>query len=105
MPILAAAAIVAFAFLGFDGVSTLSFDMGLRSGWGLLRHLIMPIVGFVSIAWLWTSLAPFTYVLGGAWLVVGVIIYLVRRTKQDGPLALQLDGVSTETMPAIPYQD
>lgn len=97
-------ALAAFAMVNLATIKVLFFDLGLRSGWALLRHLVMPLIGFVSIAWLWTSLAPFTYVLGGAWLVVGVIVYLVRRKRHGGPLALQLDGASTEAMPTLPYQ-
>ena len=97
-------ALVAFAMVNLATAKVLFFDLRLRSGWGLLRHLIMPIIGFVSVAWLWTSLAPFTFVLGTAWLIIGVIVYLVRRKRRGGPLALRLDGSSTEAMPTIPYQ-
>ncbi|QZY50908.1 APC family permease [Leucobacter tenebrionis] len=97
-------ALAAFAMVNLATIKVLFFDMRLRTGWGLLRHLIMPVVGFVSIAWLWTSLAPFTYVLGGVWLVIGAAIYIARRKRHGGPLALQLDGVSTEAMPTLPYQ-
>ncbi len=98
-------ALAAFAMVNLATIKVLFFDLKLRSGWGLLRHLIMPVIGFVSIAWLWTSLAPFTYVLGFTWLVVGVVIYLVRRGRHGGPLALQIDGAETETMPTLQYED
>ncbi|MBL3699593.1 APC family permease [Leucobacter luti] len=98
-------ALVAFAVVNLATIKVLFFDLRLRSGWGILRHLIMPVIGFASIAWLWTSLAPFTYVLGGVWLAIGVTVYLVRRRKSDGPLALQLDGAATEAMPTLQYQD
>lgn len=97
-------ALVAFAVVNLATIKVLFFDLRLRGGWGLLRHLIMPLIGFVSIAWLWTSLAPFTYALGGAWLAVGVTIYLVRRRRTGGPLALRIDGADTETMPTLQYQ-
>ncbi|MBN9159053.1 APC family permease [Microbacterium sp.] len=98
-------ALIAFAMVNLSTIKVLFFDMKLRRGWGLVRHLILPIVGFVSIAWLWTSLAPFTYALGCVWLAIGVVIYLVRRKRHGGPLALQLDDASTEAMPTLPYQD
>ncbi|WP_082305491.1 APC family permease [Leucobacter japonicus] len=98
-------ALVAFAMVNLATIKVLFFDMRLRSGWGVVRHLIMPVIGFVSIAWLWTSLAPFTYALGGAWLVIGVIVYIARRKRHGGPLALQLEGADTETMPTLPYRD
>ena len=98
-------ALVAFALVNLTTIKVLFVDLKLRRGWGLLRNLIMPLIGFASIVWLWTSLAPFTYVLGGAWLVVGIIVYVVRRKQHGGPLALNIDGAATETMPTIPYQD
>ncbi|KKI16762.1 MULTISPECIES: APC family permease [unclassified Leucobacter] len=98
-------ALIAFAMVNLATIKVLFFDLKLRSGWGFVRHLIMPAIGFVSIAWLWTSLAWFTYVLGGAWLAIGVVVYVARRKKAGGPLALQLDGAETEQMPVLQYQD
>lgn len=98
-------ALVAFAMVNLATIKVLFFDMKLRSGWGLVRHLIMPLIGFISIAWLWTSLAPFTYVLGASWLAIGVTIYVMRRKKHGGPLALQIDGAATEAMPTLQYAD
>ncbi|UOQ57162.1 APC family permease [Leucobacter allii] len=98
-------ALAAFAMVNLATVKVLFFDMRLRRGWGVLRHLVMPVIGFVSIAWLWTSLAPFTYALGGAWLAVGVLVLLARRRRGGAPLALQLDDVETEAMPTVPYRD
>ncbi|UOR01667.1 APC family permease [Leucobacter allii] len=97
-------ALAAFAMVNLATVKVLFFDMRLRRGWGFLRHLVMPVIGFVSIAWLWTSLAPFTYALGGAWLAVGVIVLLARRRRGGAPLALQLGDVETEAMPTVPYR-
>lgn len=96
-------ALVAFAMVNLATIKVLFVDMKLRSRWGVVRNLIMPIIGFASIAWLWTSLAPFTYVLGGAWLAIGVSIYVVRRKKHGGPLALQIDGAATEAMPTLQH--
>ncbi len=98
-------ALVAFAMVNLATIKVVYFDLGLRSGWGLVRNLIMPLIGFMSIAWLWTSLAPFTYVLGGIWLAIGAAIYIARRKRHGGPLALQIDGAATEAMPTLQYQD
>lgn len=98
-------ALVAFAMVNLATIKVLFFDLGLRSGWGVVRHLIMPLIGFVSIAWLWTSLAPFTFVLGGTWLAIGVVVFLLRRKKHGGALALQIDGAATEAMPTLPYRE
>ncbi|MBL3688253.1 APC family permease [Leucobacter zeae] len=98
-------ALLAFAMVNLATIKVLFFDLRLRSGWGLVRHLAMPAVGFASIVWLWTSLAWFTYVLGAAWLAIGIVVYLVRRNQHGGPLALALDGVETEQMPLAGVRD
>lgn len=68
------------------------FDRKERSGLGWLRHLVMPVVGLLIIAFLWTRLAPFTFLIGISWLVVGVIV-LASRTSffRTAPPALDLD--------------
>lgn len=66
-------------------------DMRQRGPVGILRNLIMPIIGFGFIAWLWTSLAWFTFMVGGVWLTIGAVVYLVRRRKHGGPLVWAFD--------------
>ncbi|MFE4195659.1 APC family permease [Paenarthrobacter sp. NPDC056912] len=86
-------ALIAFAVVNLATIKVLFFDMRQRGAVGALRNLIMPVLGFGFIAWLWTSLAWFTYLLGAAWLAVGVVILVLRRRR--GKLALDF----RESMP------
>ncbi|MDP5226249.1 MULTISPECIES: APC family permease [Arthrobacter] len=83
-------ALIAFAMVNLATIKVLFFDDRRRGLLGVLRHLVLPLIGFAFIAWLWTSLAWFTYALGGSWLLVGVIVFLVRRRKAGG-MALDFD--------------
>lgn len=74
-------ALIAFAVVNLATIKVLFFELGKRGAWGTLRNLVLPVLGFASIAWLWTSLAWFTYLLGAAWLAVGLAILLVRRRR------------------------
>lgn len=85
-------ALVAFAVVNLATVKVLFFDLRQRGPKGVLRNLIMPLLGFAFIGWLWTSLAWFTYVLGAAWLAVGIAIYVARRRKAGKEPALEFVG-------------
>ncbi|MFJ3958514.1 APC family permease [Arthrobacter sp. NPDC090010] len=84
-------ALIAFAMVNLATIKVLFFEQRRRGPLGVLRHLILPLIGFAFIAWLWTSLAWFTYLLGGSWLAVGVVIYFLRRKKSPGSLALDFE--------------
>lgn len=94
-------ALIAFAMVNLATIKVLFFDERKRGVAGTLRHLVMPLIGFAFIAWLWTSLAWFTYVLGGSWLVIGAVIFLLRRKKARGALALAFEeGDADDARPA-----
>ena len=76
-------ALIAFAVVNLATIKVLFFRLRKRGPWGTLRNLILPLLGFASIAWLWTSLAWFTYLLGVAWLAVGLVVFLVGRRRSD----------------------
>ncbi len=85
-------ALVAFAMVNLATIKVVFGDLRQRGPMGILRNLVMPIIGFGFIAWLWTSLAWFTFMVGGVWLAIGVAVYFVRRRKHGGPLALTFDA-------------
>ncbi|SDX25130.1 Amino acid transporter [Arthrobacter sp. cf158] len=84
-------ALIAFAVVNLAAIKVLFFDLRKRGKAGTLRNLVMPVLGFAFIAWLWTSLAWFTYLLGAAWLAVGLAVFIARRRKVGGQLDLTFD--------------
>nr|WP_286198888.1 amino acid permease [Arthrobacter sp. StoSoilB22] len=97
-------ALVAFAVVNLATIKVVFFDLRKRGAAGIVRNLVMPVLGFAFIAWLWTSLAWFTYLLGAAWLAVGAVIFLLRRRKSGGQVALTFDDgmVAAAAVPAGP---
>ncbi len=95
-------ALVAFAVVNLATIKVVFFDLRKRGTSGIIRNLVMPVLGFAFIAWLWTSLAWFTYLLGAAWLAVGVVILLLRRRKSGGPVALTFDDGMVAEEDALP---
>lgn len=53
-----------------------------------LNHLVLPIIGFVIIAYVWISLDPASKTLGLSWLAVGLVYYLILHfvLKRDTQL-------------------
>ena len=73
-------ALVAFSVVNLSVIKHYYIDLRERSGAELLRNLILPLIGFLLTAWLWTSLSGFTLVVGLCWLAVG-FIWLLGVTR------------------------
>ena len=43
----------------------------------ILRHLIVPVVGFFIIGYVWISLDSLAMTLGISWVIIGTIYYLI----------------------------
>jgi len=68
-------ALAAFAMVNLSVVKDLFFRKDReRTAGGILLHLVCPLIAFALTVWLWTSLEPSTWLVGGIWLVIGVAI-------------------------------
>lgn len=74
-------ALAAFAMVNLSVIRTYFFPRGGRREAVTVRlvltKLVAPFIGFVLTIWLWTSLHPTTWIVGGIWLVIGVIIIAI----------------------------
>jgi amino acid transporter len=73
-------ALVAFSAVNLAVIKHYFIDQGDRSGAGLVRHLILPLIGFVLTGWLWTSLSELTMIVGLCWLGAG-LLWLLAVTR------------------------
>lgn len=73
-------ALVAFSAVNLSVIKHYFIDLRERNGTALLRHLILPLIGFILTVWLWTSLSGLTLVVGLCWLGVG-FIWLLGVTR------------------------
>ena len=77
-------ALAAFAMVNLSVIRTYLFPPGGRTQplttATVLRYGVAPLIGFGLTIWLWTSLQPLTWLVGGIWLVIGFgIIVLVTK--------------------------
>ena len=74
-------ALAAFAMVNLSVIRTYIFPKGGRrtplTAREILTHLVAPVIGFVLTIWLWTSLEGTTWIVGGIWLAVGVVIIAI----------------------------
>ncbi len=74
-------ALFAFALVNLSVIRTYVFPKGGRraplTAREIVFHLIFPIIGFGLTLWLWTSLTGTTFLIGGIWMVVGVLIIAI----------------------------
>ena len=73
-------ALVAFSAVNLAVIKHYFIDLRERSGVDLLRHLILPLTGFVLTVWLWFSLSGLTLIVGLCWLGAG-LLWLLAVTR------------------------
>lgn len=98
-------ALAGFAMVNLSVIRTYLFPKGGRNqpltAWQIFRFGVLPLIGFILTVWLWTSLESFTWVIGGAWLLVGLIIIAVKTNffrKPVPKLSFSEVEPSTETI-------
>ena len=70
-------ALVAFSAVNLSVIKHYFIDLRERSGASLLRHLILPGIGFILTVWLWFSLSGLTLIVGLCWLGAGLLWLLI----------------------------
>ncbi|GAA2031463.1 amino acid permease [Yaniella flava] len=88
-------ALAAFTMVNLAVIKKFYFDDKLRSGRETFKYLILPGTGFLLTIWLWTSLPGNALVIGGLWMLLG-LIYLVALTKGFRVKPPRLDDESDE---------
>ncbi|MFK3789148.1 APC family permease [Pseudomonas piscis] len=72
------------AFVAFTAVNLcalrLTFNAAVKDGAGLLRGVILPVIGAITAGWMLVSLDKDALIMGSIWLGVGVV-YLACRTS------------------------
>jgi amino acid transporter len=81
-------ALVAFSAVNLSVIKHYFIDLRERSGLGLLRHLILPLIGFVLTVWLWFSLSGLTLIVGMCWLGIGLLwlLFVTRGLRRPTPV-------------------
>ena len=70
-------ALIAFSCVNLSAIKHYFVDRGERRGWDAVNNLVLPGIGFALTVWLWTNLSGSTFMVGGAWLVVGLVLLLI----------------------------
>lgn len=83
------------AFFAFMGVNIASmreyfFKAKVKTGKGILMDFLPPAIGFVISLIIWLNLPLKTFIIGGSWMLAG-IIYLAIRTKGFRKATVMMD--------------
>lgn len=70
-------ALVAFSMVNLSVIKHFYVDGKRRSGRDTVSYLILPLIGFATTAWLWTSLSGLTLIVGLSWAALGFGYLLV----------------------------
>lgn len=70
-------ALVAFSMVNLAVIKHFFVDEKRRSGKDVISYLVLPLIGFATTAWLWTSLSGLTLIVGLSWAALGFIYLLV----------------------------
>jgi len=70
-------ALIAFSVVNLTVIKHYFVDRRERSGASVVSNLVLPAIGFALTVWLWTSLSPRTFLIGLAWLALGVVLLAI----------------------------
>ena len=81
-------ALIAFSFVNLSALKHFFVDRKERSGIQVLNNLVLPLIGVGLTLWLWTSLAPMTFVVGLIWLAAGIVALAIvtRGFRRPTPM-------------------
>ncbi len=71
-------ALLAFALVNLASIRVYYFKSGNYGLGSFLKNFLPPAVGAVACMWIWKSLPPRTFLIGGSWLGLGLVYYAVR---------------------------
>ena len=76
-------ALAAFAMVNLSVIRVYHFPkrgevLPQRTPKDVILRGVFPLIGLVLTIWLWTSLEPMTWIIGGIWFAVGVVILLAN---------------------------
>lgn len=75
------------AFMLLNVTVFVYFFIKQRRGREIFRYVLFPLLGLLIVAFVWSGFDRNTFLIGGTWLVIGVIIGAVHR-KRFAPLEL-----------------
>ncbi|WP_374107693.1 APC family permease [Leifsonia poae] len=70
-------ALVAFSFVNLAVIKHYVIDRKERGAKAIVAYIVAPAIGFALTVWLWTSLSVTTFIAGGIWVLVGVLILAI----------------------------
>jgi putrescine importer len=78
-------ALVAFSVVNLTVIKHYYFDKGEKS---VVNNFVLPLIGFVLTAWLWTSLSGRALTIGLIWLAVGFawLLFMTRGFQRPTPV-------------------
>src|SRR5699024_10785243 len=66
-------ALAAFTMVNLAVIKKFYWDDKRRSGRDIISYLILPGIGFLLPIWLWSSLSGNALLIGGLWMLLGVV--------------------------------
>lgn len=101
-------ALAAFSMVNLSVVRAYLFPssgVAEQTPWGLIRYGLLPLIGFGLCIWLWTSLEPFTWVIGAIWAAIGLAILLAKTRFFSRPVpTLNMEDAEADAGNPIPAE-
>ncbi|MFJ7728516.1 APC family permease [Neobacillus sp. NPDC097160] len=63
-------------------LSVINYFIRKKKSNDYLNHLIFPIIGLIIIGYVWISLAPLAKLIGGIWIVLGLVYMICLKLKK-----------------------
>lgn len=85
-------ALTGFIMVNFAVINHYFIRGGQRSGWSILKYLVLPVIGMLVCAVLWVNIDSSAKILGLAWLALGAIyLGFISKGFRIAPKPIRLD--------------
>jgi putrescine importer len=99
-------ALAAFSFVNLAVIKHYVVDENRRTSRDLVLFGLIPLIGVLLTAWLWTSLSRTTFTVGGIWVLAGLVwlAFITRGFRQRPPELHMTDAEIDEDDLAAPVR-
>lgn len=79
-------ALVAFSFVNLTVIKHHFYDNPNNANASIIKHGLIPLIGFISCIWLWSNLSFVSIQIGICWAIIGYIIFIItKKIKRNKP--------------------
>jgi amino acid transporter len=83
-------ALTSFMMLNLTVVIYFYFRKGMRGAKSFLNYMVLPAIGFLIVTYVWSGFEHITYIIGGGWALIGIVIGFVKSKGYRETISVEM---------------